>query len=70
MWVCREHGVLDLAQRLGMDSRVHGAGSKLIEVLAQQPQSLICWVIPVEPESRIAGVVVPAMKVLCTHQIQ
>lgn len=68
MHVCEEHGVLYLAQGLCMDGGVHRAGLKLIKVFAQQPQPLICWIIPIEPEPGIAGVVVPAMKVLCTRQ--
>ena len=62
------HGVQYLAQGLCMDGGVYRAGLKLIKVLAQQPQPLICWVIPIEPETGIAGVVVPAVEVLCTHQ--
>ena len=49
-----------------MHGGVNWAGVKLIQILAQQLQALICWVITIEPETRIAGVVIPAMKVL--HQ--
>ena len=53
-----------LVQRLSMHCGVHGPGLKLIKVLAQQLQALICWVISVKPEACITGVVVPAMEVL------
>lgn len=50
-----------------MHSGVNWAGLKLLQVLAQQVQALICWVIAIEPEASIARVVVPAVKVL--HQL-
>ena len=50
-----------------MHGGVNWAGFKLIQILAQQLEALICWVITIEPETRIAGVVVSAMKVL--HQV-
>ena len=49
-----------------MHSGVNWAGVKLIQILAQQLQALVCWVITIEPEARIAGVIVSAVKVL--HQ--
>ena len=56
-----------LFQWLSMHGGVNWAGFKLIQILAQQLEALICWVITIEPETRIAGVVVSAMKVL--HQV-
>ncbi len=53
-----------LFQRLSMHCGVHRTGLKLIKVLAQQAQALICWIISIKPEPCIAGVVVPAMEVL------
>lgn len=53
-----------LVQRLSMHCRVYRPGLKLIKVLAQQSQALICWVISIKPEACITGVVIPAMEVL------
>ena len=53
-----------LFQGLSMYSGVDWAGVKLIQVLAEQLQALICWVITVEPETSIAGVIIPAVEVL------
>ncbi len=53
-----------LVQGLSMHCGVHRPGLKLIKVLAQQAQALICWVISIKPEPCITGVVVPAMEVL------
>lgn len=56
-----------LFQRLSMHSRVNWASLKLVQVLAQQVQALIRWVIAIEPEASVTGVVVPAVEVL--HQL-
>ena len=53
-----------LFQWLSMDGGVNWAGFKLVQILAQQLQALVRWVITIEPETRIAGVIVPAVKVL------
>ena len=50
-----------------MHSGVDWAGLKLVQVLAQQVQALICWVIAIEPEASVARVVVPAVEVLHHH---
>lgn len=55
---------IHLFQWLSVHSRVDWAGIKLIQILAQQVQALICWVITIKPETCIAGVIVSAVEVL------
>lgn len=47
---------------------VHRASFKLVQVVTEQPEALICRVIPIEPEACIARVVVPPVEVLQRKQ--
>ena len=52
-----------------MHSGVHWASLKLVQVVAQQAQALICWIIPIEPKASIAWVVVSPMEVLHNSRV-
>ncbi len=53
-----------LTQCLCMYSGIHRTSLKLIQILAQQAETLICWIISIEPETGIAGMVISAVEVL------
>ena len=49
-------------QRLWLDGGVHRARIEVVQKGSQQPQALLRRVIPIEPEARVRGVVVPLME--------